>query len=277
MISPGPRAIEPSPETPARHGGRQEDKHHEHAHHPGSTRDNRRAHQRVQPVLQGPARSGARVIREAVTALQGSPGYRPGDYALADRLDPRGPVRAVRRRHEAALRHELRWAVGRLHGGLLRLQACAQAFRLRSSGTSRAGACRTSTAVQALHPQRAADPRPGTPRNYGGTVKEIRKAQRVNGARSNVSSMTRRAGGSARAPGARCLCSPKPPTVRRACRTTSPARGRSRAQSRTSPTSTRSRVPTDQDTSSSSSTRCRLHRRRPASRTHSSTASGSAG
>src|SRR3712207_7601369 len=41
-----------------------------------------------------------------------------------DRHDQRSALRAVRRRHPAALRDELRRALGRLHGGL-RVQAVA--------------------------------------------------------------------------------------------------------------------------------------------------------
>ena len=68
-------------------------------------------------------------LRTALNDLQQTPGYRPGDYGMADRDDPRGAVRALRRRHTARLHHELRRPLGRLHGGLLQLRTDARPLR----------------------------------------------------------------------------------------------------------------------------------------------------
>jgi hypothetical protein len=55
-------------------------------------------------------------LRSALLDLQGTPGYRPGDYGMGRADDPRGALRALRRRHPPRLHHELRRPLGRLHG-----------------------------------------------------------------------------------------------------------------------------------------------------------------
>ena len=124
-------------------------------------------------------------LRAALRDLQDTPGYRPGDYGMAIVDDPRGAVRAVRRRHQLAFitSFDGPWDAymedfftsgptlglfdvifGHVEGydGLPDL-AAVKAFILGAQQTAAAYA-----------------------RNYGGTVKEIRKAQRVNAAFQQV-------------------------------------------------------------------------------------------
>ena len=93
-------------------------------------------------------------------------------------------------------------------------------------------------------------------RNYGGTVKEIRKAQRVNSAFQQVLDHPQAArdppasSDAAAAGRGRRLAARRDATL--SCLTTSPGRAPWRIRSRTSRTSTRSRVPSHRVVSSSS-------------------------
>ena len=123
-----------------------------------------RADQRVQLVLPRQARSG-RVVAGCAQGSPGDPGVPAGRPRDGDRDHPRGEVRAVRRRHPAGVHHELRRAVGRLHGGLLHLGSDARAVRhhlpprrrLRRASGPRRGASRSSSA-----PSRPRRRTPGT-------------------------------------------------------------------------------------------------------------------
>ena len=130
----------------------------------------------------------------------------------ADRGHPRGPFRAVRRRHPAALRHQLRRLLGRLHGGL-RVQAAAAVRRHLPARRGLRGPARPGGG-QELHPVGAQVTAGGYARNYGGTVKEIRKAERVNKAFQQVLDDPEAAEAAA---GTRPWprCSPRRPTERR--------------------------------------------------------------
>ena len=88
----------------------------------------RRADERVQLVLPREAGRGTVVAGR----LDGSPGHAgvpAGRLRHGGLDDPRGAVRAVRRRHAAGVHHELRRPVGRVHGGLLHVGADARAVR----------------------------------------------------------------------------------------------------------------------------------------------------
>ena len=108
-------------------------------------------------------------------------GLRHGDHD-----DPRGAVRAVRRRHPARIHHELRRPVGRLHGGLLHLRDRRSRFSTSSSGTRRATTGLPDLAAEKAFILGAQQSAAAYARNYAGTVKEIRKAQRVNAAFQRV-------------------------------------------------------------------------------------------
>ena len=137
----------------------------------------------------------------ALGELQDTPGYRPGDYGMA-----------VSTIHEArfvlfdddtrlVVHHELRRPVGRLHGGLLHLGADARALRRHLPTREGYDGLPDLAALKAfiLSAQQTAA---AYARNYGGTVKEIRKAQRVNAAFQQVLDHPD-AGRGAAAPGAR--------------------------------------------------------------------------
>ena len=95
-------------------------------------------------------------------------------------------------------------------------------------------------------------------RNYGGTVKEIRKAQRVNAAFQQVLDhpggrrAPRASGDAAAARRGRRLARAAGTGSDVRCRTTSPGRAPSPTRSRTSPTCTRSRAPSRRIVSCSS-------------------------
>ena len=159
-----------------------------------------RSDERVQSVLPRQARATAPTLREALLDLQDTPGYRPGDYGMAvatihearfvlfdddtrlafitsfdgpwdaymEDFFTSGPTLAL---FDVIFRH----VEG--YDGLPDL-AAVKAFVLGAQQTAAAYA-----------------------RNYGGTVKEIRKAQRVNAAFQQVLDHPRRRGGAA-APGA---------------------------------------------------------------------------
>ena len=103
-----------------------------------------------------------------------------------DRDHPRGAVRPLRRRHPAAVRDQLRRPVGRLHGGLLHVRADARScstsiFRHVEGYDGLPDLAAVKTFILGAQQTAAA-----YARNYGGTVKEIRKAQRVNAAFQQV-------------------------------------------------------------------------------------------
>ena len=181
-------------------------------------------------------------LRAALRDLQNTPGYRPGDYGMAIKTihearfvlfddDTRlafitsfdgpwdaymedfftsGPTLAL---FDVIFRH----AEG--YDGLPDL-AAVKAFVLGAQQTAAAYA-----------------------RNYGGTVKEIRKAQRVNAAFQQVLDHPEAAEALA-APGAAAAArrGRRLSSAGRRCRTTSPGRARWPTRSPTSPTSTRSRA-----------------------------------
>jgi hypothetical protein len=113
-------------------------------------------------------------LREAVRTLQNHPGYRPGD-----RDDSRGPVRAFRRRHAVAVRDEFRrpWDAHMddffTSGPTLELFDAVFKHVEGYEGLPDVAAMKAFV----LGAQLTAA---GYARNYGGTVKEIRKAARVN-------------------------------------------------------------------------------------------------
>ena len=85
-----------------------------------------------------------------------------GRLRHGDPDDPRGAVRAVRRRHAAGVHHELRWPVGRVHGGLLHLRADARAVRRHlppRRGLRRAAG---PGGAEGVHPGARSRPRPRT-------------------------------------------------------------------------------------------------------------------
>ena len=83
---------------------------------------------RVKPGAGGAAGGARRPAGDTGVPARGS---RHGHHH-----DPRGAIRAVRRRHPARLHHQLRRSLGRLHGGLLHLRTDARALRrdLRACG-----------------------------------------------------------------------------------------------------------------------------------------------
>ena len=195
-------------------------------------------------------------LRAALRDLQDTPGYRPGRLRDGDPDDPRGAVRAVRRRHPAGVHHQLRRPVGRLHGGLLHLRADAGAVRRRSSATSRATTgCRTWPRVQGVRPGRRADRgrvRPQLRRHGQG---DPEGAARERGLPAGARPPAGRGGARSTRRCSRCWT--RPPTSRGRdgtppCRTTSPGRAPWPTRSRTSPTSTRSRARSARITSCSS-------------------------
>ena len=122
-------------------------------------------------------------IREAVEALQASPGYRPGDYAL--------PIASI---HEArfvlfdddtrllfATSFDGPWDAYMVDFATKPLQLFDSIFRHVEGYEG----LPDLDAVKAfiLSAQQSAS---GYSRNYGGTVKEVRKAQRVNAAFQRV-------------------------------------------------------------------------------------------
>ena len=76
----------------------------------------RRLDERVQPVFPHQARTRGRPAGGAASTAEHA-WLSVGGLQHGRCHDSRGPVRAVRRRHPAAVRNELRWPVGRLHGG----------------------------------------------------------------------------------------------------------------------------------------------------------------
>jgi hypothetical protein len=122
-------------------------------------------------------------IREAVTALQASPGYRPGDYAL--------PIAVI---HEArfvlfdddtrllfATSFDGRWDAYMEDFAAKPLKLFDSIFRHVEGYEGLPDLAAVKRFI--LSAQQSAG---GYSRNYGGTVKEIRKAQRVNGAFERV-------------------------------------------------------------------------------------------
>src|SRR3954453_20527562 len=179
-------------------------------------------------------------IREAVNALQGSPGYRPGDYAL--------PIASI---HEArfvlfdddtrllfATSFDGPWDAYMVDFASKPLQLFDSIFRHVEGYEGLPDLAAVKGFI--LSAQQSAS---GYSRNYGGTVKEIRKAQRVNDAFQRVlddPAAEEALGHPALAPLLAEAADAWP-----ACRTTSRVRGRSPSRSRTSPTSTLSPAPTD--------------------------------
>ena len=119
-------------------------------------RRQRRADERVQPVLPRQAWPG-RGATDCAPRSSGHAWVPARGLRHGDRHDPRGEVRALRRRHTARVRDELRRPVGRLHGGLLHVRADARAVRrdLPACG----GLRRPSGPAgrEGVHPRRAAD------------------------------------------------------------------------------------------------------------------------
>ena len=122
-------------------------------------------------------------IREAVTALQGSPGYRPGDYAL-----PIGSIHEARfvlfdgdTRLLFATSFDGPWDAYMVDFASKPLKLFDSIFRHVQGYEG----LPDLDAVKAfiLSAQQSAA---GYSRNYGGTVREIRKAQRVNDAFQRV-------------------------------------------------------------------------------------------
>ena len=140
--------------------------------------------ERVQPVLSRHT-GRRRGLRKAFRDLQDTPGYRPGDYGMAVATIHEARFVLFDGRHAARVRHELRRAVGRVHGRFPHLGADARAVRRHLP--ARRGLRRPAdlAALKAFVLDARRRPSP-TPRNYGGTVKEIRKAQRVNEAFQRV-------------------------------------------------------------------------------------------
>ena len=123
-----------------------------------------------------------------------SPRIPAGRAQHGDHDDPRGQVRAVRWRQPSPFRDELRRSVGRVHGRLLHIGSDAGTVRCRSSDTSKAtkvcpNCKRGKEFILGAQVTAAA-----YARNYGGTVKEIREAQRVNGAFQRVLDTPRQRG-----------------------------------------------------------------------------------
>ena len=74
----------------------------------------------------------SRPRRRAAAVAAGAPGHArlpAGGLRHGHRDDPRGTLRAVRRRHAACVHHELRRAVGRVHGRLPQLRPDARVVR----------------------------------------------------------------------------------------------------------------------------------------------------
>ena len=81
---------------------------------------------------------------------------------------------------------ELRRPMGRLHGGLLHVRADARALRRHLPARRRATTGLPDLAAVKAFILGAQETAAAYARNYGGTVKEIRKAQRVNAAFQQV-------------------------------------------------------------------------------------------
>jgi hypothetical protein len=122
-------------------------------------------------------------IREAITALQGSPGYRPGDYAL--------PIATIHEARFVLFDDDTRLLFATSFDGAW--DAYMEDFADKPLKLFDAifqhvegyGGLPDLAAVKRfiLSAQQSAS---GYSRNYGGTVKEIRKAQRVNDAFQRV-------------------------------------------------------------------------------------------
>ena len=201
---------------------------------------------RVKPG-EGPA------LRSALSDLQDTPGYRPGDYGMA--------IQTIHEARFVLFDDDTRLAFVTSFDGpwdaymedFFTSGPTLELFDVIFRHTEGYDGLPDLAAVKAFvlgAEQTAA----AYARNYGGTVKEIRKAQRVNAAFQQVLDHPAGRGGPP-APGAAAAAGrglrlgrdQRPGTSRR-CLTTSPVRGPWPTRSRTSPTSTRSRAPRNRRT-----------------------------